>query len=81
MWKLKEFSAIQILRRNNLKESISPKTAFLAIIGALNFVTCVKFQPFKKCKNESKSKFQSPKICLLADFALLESPKLISRKI
>ena len=36
---------------------------------------------FKKCKNSWKSKFRLSKCVKMVDFALLESSKLISRKI
>ena len=36
---------------------------------------------FKKCKNSKKSKFRAFKCVKMADFGLLESSKLISRKI
>ena len=40
-----------------------------------------KFQPSKSAKNSNNSKFTASKCVKMADFALLESPKLISRKI
>ena len=48
--------------------------------GALNFFIWW-ISAFKKCKNSCKSKFGASKCVKTADFELLESPKLISRKI
>ena len=66
VWKLQDFRITQILREINFVDSRSAKTAVFAILGAVNFVNLVIFS-LKNAKNGS--------------FALLESIKLISRKI
>ena len=43
MWECQDFSVIQILREINFGEFRSCKTAFYAILGALNFVEMVNF--------------------------------------
>ena len=53
---------------------------FLTIFWDLNF-WFGKISAFKKCKNSSKSKFRASKCDKMADIALQESSKLISRKI
>ena len=79
-WKYQDFSVIQILREINLGESRCSETAVFAILGARNFVDLVNFA-FQKGQKFTKSRFRAPKCVKLADFALLTSPKLISRKI
>ena len=55
------------------------KTAILTTLEALNFVNFISFTHFR-CKDLKKINIQSQ--CVkMPDFALLESPKLISRKI
>ena len=71
MRKFEDFSVIQILRETSFGESESPKTAVFAISRALNFVNLVNFSLQKVQKLSVE----------MADFALSESPKLISRKI
>ena len=68
MWKFEDFSITQILREINFEESRSCKTVVFSISGALIFVNLVNF---------SLNKLQCVK---MADFALQESSKLISRK-
>ena len=41
LWKLQDFSKVQILREINFGESKSSKTAIFAILGGLNFVQMV----------------------------------------
>ena len=55
------------------------KTAVFAVLEALNSVNLVNFS-LKKCKNSCKSKFRASKCVQIADFALVESPKMVSRK-
>ena len=62
----------------NLGEARSFKTAVFAILGALNFGNLVK------CSIQKSAKMNKNQICKCVkkpDFALLESMKLISRKI
>ena len=56
------------------------KWAIFAILRALNLMTWW-ISAFLKCKNSWKSNFRDSKCVKMAYFALLESPKLISRKI
>ena len=53
---------------------------FLPFLG-LRILLIGYFSTFKKCKNSQKTKFRAPKCVKMAESALLESPKLISRKI
>ena len=73
------FCVIQILREINFEESRIAKTAIFAILRAVNLVQMVNFS-LQKVQKFIKIKFQSVKCVKMADFALLESPKLISRK-
>jgi len=56
------------------------KLQFLQFWGS-EFCEFGKFQPSKSAKIHKKSKFRASKFVKKADFALQESPKLISRKI
>ena len=51
MWKLQDFSITQILREINSEESLSPKNAVFAILGAPNSVDLLHFslQYLQKC--------------------------------
>ena len=69
----------QISREINSLNSRSAKTALFAILRAVNFVPFGKVQPLKVQKF-LKSKFRASKCVKMADFALQESSKLISRK-
>ena len=80
VWKYQDFSITQILRKINFWDSTSAKTAIFAILGADNFVNLMNFS-LQKVEKSIKIKIQSPKCVKMADFALLESSKLISRKI
>jgi len=64
------FLSLRFLREINFGEFRCSKTAFFAIL--LNF---------KKYKNSWKPKFRASTCVKMADFELLESSKLISRKI
>ena len=72
---------MRILHEINFGECRGSKTAVFAILGALNFVDLVYFSLQKVQKFIKKSKFKASKCVRLTDFALLESQKLISRKI
>ena len=80
VWKILDFSATQILREINFGESISAETAIFAIFWALNSVDLVNSSLLKVQKSVI-SKFTPSKRIKVADFALQESSKLISRKI
>ena len=77
MWKSLDFSIIQILREINFGEFKGSIIVVFAIIGALNYVDFA----LQKVQKFTKSKFRAFKCVKMADFALLISPKLISRKI
>ena len=80
MWKLKDFSITQILRVINFGVSGSAKSAILTHLEALNFVF-YEFLHFLKAEIDQSNKLWVPKMAKMAVLALLESPKLISRKI
>ena len=80
MRKFQDFCITEILCEINFVDSRSAKTVDFAILGALNSVDLI-ISAYKKCKNSSKSKFRASKCVKMADFALLESPKLTSRKV
>ena len=73
MGKFHDFFITKILREINFVDSRSAKTADFSILGGMNFVHLGNFSLQKSVKFLKKSR-------LLA-FALLESLKLISRKI
>ena len=77
MWKFQDFSDTQILCEINFGEYRSSKTAVFAFLGLWTLL----IWPSKSAKIHEKSKFRAPKCVEMADFALLESPKLISHKI
>ena len=64
----------------NFGESGSSKTAIFASFVALYFVALVNFS-LQKVLKFIKTKFRASECVKMADFALLHSPKLISRKI
>ena len=78
VWKLQDFSITQILRETNFWDSRNAKTAVFAILRAVMFVHMKNFS-LQKLQKSYKSKFSAPKCVKIADFALLESLKLISR--
>ena len=53
----------------------------MTILGALKNVHFVDFQPSKGAKIQKNQNSEASKGVKMADFALLQSPKLISRKI
>ena len=76
VWKFQDFSVTQILREINVGESRNSKTAVFAI---LEFWQFSKFQITKSAKiNENQN--SASKSVKVADFALLETPKIISNK-
>jgi len=50
VWNFQDFSVTQILREINFEKCRSSKTAYFAILGALNFVDLCHFQPAKSAK-------------------------------
>ena len=58
VWKFHDFPITQILREINFGESRSSKTAFFAILVALNFVDLINFSP-QKVQKILKIKIQS----------------------
>ena len=80
MWKFQDFYVIQILREIIFEESRSCKSANFDILGALKFVKLLKIHFQKMQEFLKKSKFRASKCVKMADFALPESSKLISRK-
>ena len=82
MRKFHNFSStlIHILREINFEDSRSAKYAFLTILETLNFDFWL-ILAFKSARIHKKSQFRASKCFKMAVFALLESPKLISRKI
>ena len=79
MWTCHDFSATQILREISFGESSRTKNGVFAIFGALNFFDCVNFNLQKVQKFISK--FRTSKYVKMAFFELLESLKLISRRL
>ena len=73
VWKFKDFSIIHNLREIN-SGKISSKLLFLSI-----FVNLVHFS-LQKLQKFMKTTFRASKCVKMAKSALLESPKLISRK-
>ena len=80
VWRFQDFSVIQILCEIKFGESRSSEMAVFANFGARNCVNLI-ISAFQSAKIHKKSKFTAPKFVKLADFALLEFPNLISRKI
>ena len=58
MWKIQDFSVIQILREINFGDSRSSKTAIFAILGAPNFVNLVNLS-LQKVQKIIEIKIQS----------------------
>ena len=48
--KIQNLSSTHILREINFEDSKSARTALFAILGAMNFVHSVEFQPSKSAK-------------------------------
>ena len=69
-----------ILRESNFEDSRSAKSAVLTHLEALNF-DFYGFLHFLKTVIYQKLQFRASEMAKMADFALLESLILISRKI
>ena len=80
MWKFHEFSITQILREINCRDFKSVKLAILTHLEALNF-DFYGFLHFLKLKMTKLTEFRAPKMAKKAVLELLDSQKLISRKI
>ena len=80
MWKFQDFSVILISCEIKVGESRNSKTAVFAISKALNFVDFANLS-LQKYKMHKISKFRASKRVIMSDLTLLESEKLISRKI
>ena len=81
VWKFQDFCITVILREINFEDSRSAKYAIFAIFGAVHFVHLVNFS-LQKVQKFIITKIQSLLTSVkMANFALLESSKLISRKI
>ena len=80
MWKIQDFSVIQIFCEINFIWFRSSELAFLQF-WRLWICWFGRFQHCKITKIYEKSKFRDSKCVKRADFSLLETPKLISRKI
>ena len=80
VWKFKDLSITQILREINFEKFLKCITAFFALFRLLIFVHLINFT-LQKMYNFIKSKFRASKCGKVADFALQDSSKLISRKI
>ena len=80
MWRFQDFCIIQILREINFEDSWSVKSAILPHLKALNF-NFYEFLHFLKDEIYQRNKLRRPKMAKTVVFALLESKKLISRKI
>ena len=74
------FFIIQILREINFKGSKSEKSVILTNSVALNF-GYFEILHFLKAESYQSNKIQNPKMAKTAFLELLDSPKLISRKI
>ena len=80
MWKFHNFSITQILREINFADSRGAKYAILARLQALNF-DLYEFLHLLNPDFYQMDKIHRLKRAKTAVFALLESAKLISRKI
>ena len=80
MLKFQDFSTTQISREINFGHSKSAKSAILPHFEALNF-DFYEFLQFLKAVIFQINKNQSPKYGKMAVLELLDSQKLISRKI
>ena len=80
VWKFHDFSITQILREIKFADCGSAKSFILTHSEALNF-DFDEFLPFLNAEIDQTNQIQSPKTAKLAILELLESPKLISRKI
>ena len=77
---IKIFISFRFYVKSILVDSRSAKAAIFAILGAVNFVNLVNIG-LQKVQKFIQIKSSAPKCVKMANFALQESPKLISRKI
>ena len=80
MWKFHDFFITQILREINLGDSTSAKSAISTHSDSLYFAF-YEIMHFLRVKITKLTKFRALKKANLAVLELLDSPKLISRKI
>ena len=80
MWKFHDFSITQILREIKFGGSRSAKSAISSRLQALNS-DFNEFLHFLNAEIYSNHKFKTPKMTKTAYLVLLDSQKLISRKI
>ena len=80
VWKFHDFSITQIFREIDFWDSTSARSAIWTDLKALNFDFYAFLHPLK-AEIRQKLKFRASKCVKITDFALLESPKLISCKI
>ena len=80
VWKFQDLSVIHILREINFGESRSAKPAIVTHFEPLIFYFYA-FLYLLKAEICQKLKFSASKCVKMTDFTLLESPKLVSRKI
>ena len=78
-WKFHEFSTIQILREINFEDFRSAESTILTHLVPLNF-DFYELLHFLKAEIDQNSKIQNSKMAKTAVLQLLDSPKLISRK-
>ena len=81
VWKFQDFCITQILREINCGDFWSTKWAILTYLETLNFYFLWIFALFECWNWPKEQNSQVPKMAKMAVFALLEPPKLISRKI
>ena len=81
MWKFHDFIVTQILREINFEDCSSAKSAIFAILGAVNFENLVNFCLQKSAAIYKSQNSEPLNVLKMAYFALVESPKLNSRKI
>ena len=80
MWKFQDFSITQILREIKFGNYTSAKSAILTHLEALNF-DIYTFLHFLEAEIYQISKFRAQKLAKMAVLQILDSLKLISRKI
>ena len=80
VWKFQDFRITEIFREINFEDSRSAKSAILTHLESLNFYFC-EFLHFLKAEIQPNPNFRAPEMAKMAFLELLDSPKLISRKI
>ena len=81
VWNFQDFSFTLNLREINFSDSKSAKNCHFCHFKGCEFCSFGDFQPSKSAQIHKKSKFRPSNCVKIADFALLKSLKLISRKI